>query len=106
MNDPVGKKTWMIPEGYISYGQHGNDTGSHSEKRLCLYNRNGQPAHCKVMIYFADKEPLGPYRIDIPGKRNRYVRFYKFKNPLPIPRETEFSSVIESDLPVELQYTP
>jgi hypothetical protein len=56
-------------------------------------------------IYFADREPAGPYRVRVPARRTRHVRFNELSDPEPIPNGTDYASVIESDVPVVLQHT-
>jgi len=41
----------------------------------------------------------------VPARRTRHVRFNDLKDPEPIPRGTEFSSIIRSDVPIVAQHT-
>jgi hypothetical protein len=58
-----------------------------------------------ITVYFADREPAGPYHILIPARRTRHLRFNDLENPEPIPRGTDYASVIESDVPIVVQHT-
>jgi len=42
---------------------------------------------------------------DVPARRTRHVRFNNLRDPEPIPRNTDYASVIESDLPIVVQHT-
>jgi hypothetical protein len=39
------------------------------------------------------------------ARRTRHLRFNALKDPGPIPRGTDYSSVIESDVPIVVQHT-
>ena len=43
----------------------------------------------------------GPHRLTVPAQRTLHVRF----DELGIPADTDYSSVIESDVPIEVQHT-
>jgi hypothetical protein len=103
--NPIGKKVWVIAEGYIpSYG-NGKKPEFTSHETACILNTGEQDAHINIFIYYADKEPAGPYRITVPARRTQHVRFNDLKDPETIPRDTDYSSVIESDVPVVVQHT-
>ena len=106
MNEPIGRRRWAIAEGYIPPGgTHADDPRFESHETACLLNTNGQDAHVIVTIYFKDREPAGPYRVTVPARRTLHLRFNDLKNPEPIPRDTDYSSVFESDLPIVVQHT-
>jgi hypothetical protein len=50
-------------------------------------------------------EPLGSYRVTVPARRTRHVRFNDLKEPHPIPRDTDYASLISSDVPIVVQHT-
>ena len=52
------------------------------------------------MVYFADREPVGPYIFNCGARRTRHLRFNDFTDPAPVPKGTDFSSVITSNVPV------
>ncbi len=56
--------------------------------------------HC-----YSDREPVGPYKVTIPARRTHHQRYNDLREPEPIPRETDFSSVIRSDVPIVAQHT-
>lgn len=55
--------------------------------------------------YISDREPVGPYRVSVPARRTRHLRFNDLIDPEPVPRRTDYASVIESDVPVVVQHT-
>ncbi len=105
MKNPIGKKLWAIAEGYIPPGSHGPAPEMTSHEAVCLLNTSGQQAHVEIMIYFSDREPVGPYHITVEPRRTKHVRFNNLTEPEPIPHGTDYASTIESDVPIVVQHT-
>src|SRR5205807_1331832 len=59
-----------------------------------------EDAHVQITIFFTDREPAGPYSVTVPARRTTHVRFNDLQDPEPIPHDTEYASLIESDVPV------
>ena len=76
-----------------------------SHETACLLNTGDSDAHVEIRIYFADRDPVGPYRITVPAKRTLHLRFNDLESPEAIPRDTDYASVIESDVPIVVQHT-
>ena len=76
-----------------------------SHETACLLNTSDQDAHVVITMYYSDREPVGPYRVTVPARRTRHLRFNDLTDPAPIPRGTDYSSVIESDVPIVVQHT-
>ena len=105
MRTVIGNQTWAIPEGYIPEGSTGPEPEMESHETLCVLNAGDEEATLAVTIYFADREPAGPYERTVPPRRTRHFRFDAFEDPETIPKATDFASVIESDVPVVCQHT-
>jgi len=105
MNTPLGKKKWVIPEGYIPGWSHGDSPDLESHDALLILNTSNKTAHVEIYIYFEDKDPVGPYSVIINPIRTKHLLVNDFTSPQPIPRETAYSSVISSDTPVVVEYT-
>ena len=105
MKDPLGKRRWAIAEGYIPDGSHGPEPQMTSHETACLLNTNDREAHVDITVYFADRDPIGPYRITVPARRTKHVRFNELNDPAPVPKGTDYASVIESDVPIVVQHT-
>ncbi|HEV7802372.1 MAG TPA: sensory rhodopsin transducer [Burkholderiales bacterium] len=103
--EPIGKKRWAIAEGYIPGASTGDGRALVSHETMCMLNACDQDAHVQVMVYFANREPAGPYRITVPARRTVHTRFNDLEDPAPIPEDTDFASVIESDVPIVVQHT-
>jgi hypothetical protein len=105
MQHPIGRKSWAIAEGYIPASSHGPAPEMTSHEAVCLLNTSEQEAHVQIMIYFADRDPVGPYDITVPARRTKHVRINDLTDPAPIPRGTDYASTIESDMPIVVQHT-
>lgn len=105
MSSPIGKRRWAIAEGYIPGASTGPEPAMLSHETACILNATDQDAQVEITIYFADREPVGPYRLTVPARRTRHVRFNDLQDPEPVPRDTDYASVIESDVPVVVQHT-
>jgi hypothetical protein len=105
MKKTLGSKHWAIAEGYIPTSSHGPEPEMTSHETACLLNTTNEDAHVQITIYFADRDPVGPYCVTVRAKRTNHVRFNDLKDPVPIPRGTDYASVIESDIPIVVQHT-
>ncbi len=101
----IGKKIWAIPEGYIPGHSHGPAPEMTSHEACCILNASDNTAHVAITIFFEDEDPVGPYRFEVGARRTRHLRFNNFDDPKEIPRDTAYSSVIESDVPIVVQHT-
>ena len=103
--EPIGKRRWAIAEGYIPEGSHGPTPEMTSHETACILNASDRDAHVRITIFFSDRDAIGPYDIVVSAGRTKHVRFNDLQQPRSIPRGTDFSSVIESDVPVVVQHT-
>ncbi len=53
----------------------------------------------------ADRAPVGPYRVRVEAERTLHLRFNDLTDPASIPRDTDYASVIRSDVPIVVQHT-
>lgn len=101
----IGKRYWAVAEGYIPDGSTGPQPEMLSHETLCFLNTNDLEANVEIMIYFSDRDPVGPYRIKVPPKRTKHVRFNDLEKPEPVPKGTDYASTVVSDLPIVVQHT-
>ena len=102
--DQIGRRRWAIAEGYIPSESSFTDRALISHETACILNANNETAHITLTIYFADREPLA-YRITVPARRTLHLRFNDLKDPQPVPPDTDYASVFESDVPIVVQHT-
>jgi len=105
MDESLGKRRWVIAEGYIPPGSTGDARQFVSHETACILNAGNVDARVEITIYFSDREPAGPYRLTVPARRTRHLRFNDLNDPEPVPPDTDYSSVIVSDVPIVVQHT-
>jgi len=103
--EALGRTRWAIAEGYIPSESSYSDRALISHETACILNATGQDAHVRITIFFADREPVGPYRLTVPARRTKHLRFNDLDDPRPVPRDTDYASVFESDVPIVVQHT-
>jgi len=101
----IGHTRWAIPEGYIPSGDGSQSRALESHEAACILNTGDHEARIQVMVYFAKREPVGPYRVVVPARRTLHLRFNDLWDPEPIPRDTDYACVITSSEPVVVQHT-
>ena len=102
----VGSHRWAIAEGYIPIDEKPNDDPRlMSHESACMLNTNERDAQVSLTLYFKDREPAGPYRVAVPARRTLHLRFNDLSDPEPVPRDTDYATLIESDLPIVVQHT-
>lgn len=102
---PIGKKRWAIAEGYIPASSTGPEPTMTSHETACILNAGTTEAHVRITVFFSDRAPIGPFEVVVPAERTKHVRFNDLETPERIPEATDYSSVIESDVPVVVQHT-
>ncbi len=101
----IGRQLWAIAEGYIPGSSTGPEPQMLSHETACILNAGDGDAHLRITVYFADRDPAGPYKLTVPARRTLHLRFNELQHPEPIPRDTDYASVIESDVPIVVQHT-
>jgi hypothetical protein len=101
----LGQTRWAIPEGYIPGQSSFSDPALVSHETACILNVGETEAHVRITVYFADRNPAGPYLVTVPPQRTLHLRFNDLERPEPIPRDTPYSSLLKSDVPIVVQHT-
>jgi hypothetical protein len=103
--EPIGRTRWAIAEGYIPSRSSFSEPALVSHETACILNAGDRQAHVDITLFFADREPVGPYRVTISPRRTLHLRFNDLEEPAAVPRDTDFSSVFEADVPIIVQHT-
>jgi hypothetical protein len=101
----IGHRSWAIAEGYIPGDSLNDDPAFISHETACILNAGDQDADVEITIYFADRDPVGPYRVSVPARRTLHLRFNDLEDPAPVPRDTDYASVFTSNVPIVVQHT-
>ena len=105
VNMPAGHKRWVIADGYIPRDETGKTRQLMSHDAICILNSGNRDAHINIFVFFADRDPCGPYTFIVKALRTRHLRFNEFDEPEPVPHDTDYASIIESDVPIVVQHT-
>jgi hypothetical protein len=105
MTRAVGRTCWAIPEGYIPGDSTGEGPAFESHETACILNTGDHDAHVEITIYFKDRDPAGPYTRTVPARRTLHLRFNDLDDPEPVPRDTDYAALFESDVPIVVQHT-
>jgi hypothetical protein len=103
--DAIGRKRWAIAEGYIPSQSSSSDRALISHETACILNAGDRDAHVAITVFFADRDPVGPYRVTVSARRTLHLRFNDLDDPQPIPHDTDYASVFESDVAIIVQHT-
>lgn len=101
----IGRKVWAIAEGYIPSGSMSQARELVSHEAACILNASDHAAWVEITVYFEDRDPIGPFTLEVEPRRTRHLRFNDLNEPAPIPRDTPYSSVISSNVPIVVQHT-
>ena len=102
--DAIGRRRWAIPEGYIPSESKFSDRALVSHETACILNAGDRDAKVAITVYFADREPVR-YEVAVGARRTLHLRFNDLSDPQPMPRDTDYASVFESDVPIIVQHT-
>jgi hypothetical protein len=103
--EAIGRRQWAIAEGYIPSESSFSDRALISHETACILNAGERDAHVAITIFFATREPVGPYRVTVAARRTLHLRFNDLNDPQSIPCDTDYASVFESDVPIIVQHT-
>ncbi|HEY3796683.1 MAG TPA: sensory rhodopsin transducer [Bradyrhizobium sp.] len=101
----VGCRVWAIPEGYIPGSSVSEARDRVSHEAASFLNTGDREAEISIMLFFKDREPVGPYKIKVGPRRTIHMRFNDLTDPEPVPRDTTYASLIESNVPIVVQHT-
>jgi hypothetical protein len=93
--EAIGRRRWAIAEGYIPSESAFSDRALISHETACILNTGDRDA----------RKPVGPYRVTVGAHRTLHLRFNDLKDPKPVPRDTDYASIFESDVPIVVQHT-
>jgi hypothetical protein len=103
--EAIGRRHWAIAEGYIPSESTFTDPALVSHETACILNAGDRDARIEITLFFADREPVGPYRITVAARRTLHLRFNDLRDPQPVPLDTDYASVFISDVPIVVQHT-
>jgi hypothetical protein len=100
----IGYRVWAIPEGYIPGSSTGPEAMT-SHETLSFLNTSDEDAQVDIIMYFSDREPVGPYRVKVAARRTLHLWVNDLDDPEPVPRDTDYATVMRSSVPIVVQHT-
>ena len=101
----IGRTHWVIAEGYIPAWSHGPEPQLLSHETCCILNAGDAPVQVEITLYFEDRDPAGPYAVQLGARRTKHLRFNDLSDPEPVPRDTPYASLIAADAPIVVQHS-
>jgi hypothetical protein len=96
---------WVISGGRIPLSTAESGPEFNSRDWLSILNSGVHDAAVRITIFHADKKPTGPFNISIAAKRIKKIRMNDLVDPEPITLEEDYAAVIESDMPLAIQFS-
>ncbi|RKN39607.1 sensory rhodopsin transducer [Micromonospora endolithica] len=104
MTADVGARTWVVPGGHVPFPGHGTEPEFTGFDQLCVLNATDTEAELSLDVYYADAEPVGPYRILVGARRIRHVRINDLIDPEAVRLDRPYGCVLRSPVPVVVQF--
>lgn len=105
MTQAIGSRRWVLADGYIPGKSTGQPPEMLSHEALCILNTGDSTVRVALTLYFEDREPAGPYELEIGPRRTRHQRFNDLEEPEQVPKGRGYACVLEADGPVVVQQT-
>ncbi|MCH7659617.1 MAG: sensory rhodopsin transducer [Euryarchaeota archaeon] len=103
--DPIGKKQWAIPGGFVPVDSTGPEPEMVSHDKLCMLNAGEEMASVEITLYYADGHTAGPYPLTVAPRRVRHVRVNDLIDPYAPPLGEEYAAVVEATVPIVVQFS-
>lgn len=100
----IGKKVWIIPDGFLPT----ESTGAfNSHEAICVLNTSSETAEIELTIYFEDRAPIREINARCLGERTNHIRLDKItdvegnKIPVGVP----YAVKVESSQNIVVQHS-
>jgi hypothetical protein len=70
----IGHRVWALAGGHIPLRSTGPEPEQTSKEELCVLNAGDTDAQVEIRFYYGDRDPVGPYRLQVAASRMRQVR--------------------------------
>lgn len=99
-----GKKVWLIPDCYLNSVSK-NPNISH--EAICVINTSETDAEIRLTLYFEDRPAMSGFVSHCGAQKTHHIRMDKMRdaNGAIIPRDTPYATLVESSVPIVVQYS-
>ena len=101
----IGHKEWAFSAGHIPLRSTGKEPAFTSHDKISVLNTSDSEAEIRITVFYEDKSPVKDHSITIPPRRVRKIKFNDLIDPLPIPLDEPFGFVVQSNIPVIVQFS-
>jgi len=98
----MGSRVWLVPDGYLPSCEPG-DLVSHES--ICVLNTGSKTAHCKLDVFFEDRDPMLGIAFQVEAQRTLHLRLDRpeMLGGVSLPKEVPYATRVTSDVPVVVQ---
>lgn len=99
-----GKKTWLIPDGFLQPKSTGDQI---SHEAVCVLNLTDENAVIHLTFYFEDRDPMENFVAECGSKRTHHIRLDKLSDQEGnlIPRDVPYAIKVDSSVPIIVQHS-
>ncbi len=99
-----GKKVWLIPDTFLNSV---SKNASVSHEAICVINTSDVDADIKLTLFFEDRDARADFSSHCAAMRTHHIRMDRLRNENgePIPRDTPYAVLVESNTPIVCQYS-
>ena len=101
-----GRTRWFIPDCYLPSDDP--EKGAFvSHESCCILNAGGRDAHCRITLYFEDRDPVRDIAVTVGAERCWHVRFDRLQEiaGIAIPHDVPYGLGVTSDEPIVVQHS-
>lgn len=102
---PDGSRLWAFVPGPIPVTSTGAEPAFTSRDVLTCLNPAQQDATLSLMLFYEQRDPVGPYKLQIQAGCVRQVRVNDLIDPEAVPLGTDYGLLIESGADIVVQFS-
>lgn len=100
----VGKKEWIIPDGFLQPKSTGEQI---SHESVCVLNLGSEEATIHLTFYFEDRSPMDQFVSACGAQRTHHIRLDKLTDASgeQVPRGVPYAIKVDSNVPIVVQHS-
>lgn len=100
----LGRRDWSVAAGWAPSAATGPEPEHTSFDALCLLNTGDEHADVRLCVLYADRDPVGPFRIGVAARRLRRLRINDLIFPEAVRLDAPYGLVLRSNVPIVVQF--